>query len=183
MFEIEPYNPGRSKFWRLRNDARAQPQPWRWPLARLGDRDPIVLAEGVNGDRLAADLGYEARPFDRELYVPVQATQDGEVVMATETTSGFFVSIEHGYRSLTTTYARMSQMFVTPYFGQVNRRRQRVRCGDVVGYAAKSPIAVRFEVWRWTETGGYSAIDPVAQLTEWFSPLTHPMPIPDKQAA
>ncbi len=183
MFEVPAYKPGRSKFWRLRNSARIPSQPWRWPLVRLGDRDPVVLAENVNGDRLGAELGYESMPFDRELYVPIHAAQDGEVMMANETASGFFVSIEHGFRAHVTTYARMSKMFVTPYYGQVNRKRQRVRGGDVIGYAAKSPIAIRFELWKWNERDGYAAIDPVAQLEAWVSPLARPASIPENQAA
>lgn len=183
MFEIEPYKPGRSKFWRLRNDARVQPQPWRWPLARLGDRDPVVLAEDVNGNRFAADLGYEDRPFDRELYVPVYAVQDGEITCATETASGFAISIDHGDRGWVTHYAQMSRMFVSPYYGQRNRKYQRVRGGDVIGYAAKSPIAVRFELWQWTDDRGFVAVAPVAQLADWVAPLARPNAIPDKQAA
>lgn len=179
----DPTGPRRSRFWRLRNDARITAQPWRWPLARLGNRDPLVLAEGVNGDRLGVDLGYEPMPFDRELYVPVYAAQDGAVAIATETKSDFFVCIEHGYRTYGTTYAQMSKMFVTPYYGQTHRKRQRVRGGDVIGYATKSPITVRFELWKWNDEDGYAAIDPIAQLAEWVAPLARPASIPDKQAA
>ena len=187
---IDPnYNPNdptgrrRSRFWSLRTDARIKPQPWRWPLARLGDRDPLVLAERVNGDRLGADIGYESMHFDRELYVPVYAAQDGFVTIGAETAAGFFVSIEHGSRTFATSYARMSKMFVTPCHGQTNRKRQWVRGGDVIGYAAKTPIAVRFELWKWNKKDGYAPIDPVAQLEEWIAPLAHPTSIPNKQAA
>lgn len=175
--------PRRSRFWRLRTDARIKPQPWRWPLARLGDRDPLVLAERVNGDRLAADLGYESMPFDRELYVPVHAAQDGFVTMAAETVAGFFVSIEHGSRTFSTSYARMSKMFVTPNYGRANRKRQWVRGGEVIGYASKSPISVRFELWQWNDRDGYAPIDPISQLEEWIAPIARPETVTTKQAA
>ena len=35
--------------WQLRNDARTPYEPWRWPLQAIDNRDPIVLAEHVNG--------------------------------------------------------------------------------------------------------------------------------------
>jgi hypothetical protein len=167
MFEIETYKPGRSKFWRLRNNARRQPQPWSSPLVRLGDRDPIVIAEVANGERRGVDFGYEPRPYDRELYVPVHAAQDGDVMCAVETACGFALSIEHGEASLVTHYAQMSRMFVTPYYGQRNRKRQRVRAGEVIGYAAKSPIQIRFEVWQWTNDRGFTAVDPQSHLEKW----------------
>jgi len=35
-------------------DARPQPQPFRWgPLQRLGDREPVILAEHPNDARVA----------------------------------------------------------------------------------------------------------------------------------
>src|SRR5687768_10152671 len=91
--------------WRLMPDARL-PQPWRWPLQRLGNREPCVL-EDVGDDRRAVLLGYEARPFDAELYVPVHAAQDGDVMFAGETKSGFAISLDHGRRGWATYYAHM----------------------------------------------------------------------------
>jgi hypothetical protein len=167
MFEIETYKPGRSKFWRLRNDARRQPQPWSSPLVRLGDRDPIVIAEVATCERRGVDLGYAPRPYDHELYVPVHAAQDGDVMCAAETACGFALSIEHREAGLVTHYAQMSRMFVTPYYGQRDRKRQRVRAGEVIGYAAKSPIQIRFEVWQWTNDRGFVAVDPQSHLEKW----------------
>lgn len=157
--------------WRLRPDAMPLPQPWRWPLQRLGDRDPIVLAE-VGDERKAVLLGYESRPFDAELYVPVHAAQEGDVMFAGETKSGFAISLDHGRRGWATYYAHLSRTFVAPCYGQRGRKRQRVCAGDVIGYAAKSPIQIRLELWNWTDDLGFVPVDPVAQLGAWIGPLS-----------
>ena len=100
----------RNRGWRLVPDARPQPQPFRWPLQRLGDREPVILAEHPDDVRRGADLGYEPRPFDTELYVPVYAVQDGEVMFAGETKSGFAISIHHRQHELATYYAHLSTL-------------------------------------------------------------------------
>lgn len=99
----DPTGPRRSRFWALRH--RSHEQPWRWPLERLGDRDPIVLAEHINGSRRGIDLGYESRPYDRALDAPVFAVQAGEVMFCSETTSGFAVTIRHVGTAWATFYA------------------------------------------------------------------------------
>ena len=60
-------------------------------------------------------------------------------------------------------------MFVTRQLGQPERRhrRQRVRAGDVIGYAAKSPAHIRFELWQWTNDRGFVAVDPIPHLSTW----------------
>jgi murein DD-endopeptidase MepM/ murein hydrolase activator NlpD len=156
--------------WRLMPDARPLPQPWRWPLQRLGNRKPLVL-EDVGDERGAVLLGYEARPFDAELYVPVHAAQEGDVMFAGETKSGFAISLDHGRRGWATYYAHMSKMFVAPYYGQGRRKRHHVYAGDVIGYAAKSPIKIRFELWNWTDDRGFVPVDPIKTLTQWIGPL------------
>ena len=167
--------------WRLMPDARPQPQPWRWPLQRLGDRDPILI-DDVGDERCAVLLGYEARPFDAELYVPVYAAQEGDVMFAGETKSGFAVSLDHGCRGWATYYAHMSRMFVAPYYGQTRRKRHHVYAGDVIGYAAKSPIQIRFELWNWTDDRGFVPVDPMAQIAAWIGPLAPTQAITKKAA-
>src|SRR5690606_32118126 len=104
VIEISSYNPQTEAIRaQLHPSARAQRGPWRWPLARVGNRDPIVLAEHVDGNRRGVDLGYIVAPFDRELYVPVHAVQSGEVSFAHEGKDGCAVSIDHG--EFTTHYA------------------------------------------------------------------------------
>jgi murein DD-endopeptidase MepM/ murein hydrolase activator NlpD len=160
-----------SKFWRLRNNARRKPQPWQWPLARLGNRDPIVTLEHMTETRRGVDVGYIARASDSALFVPVHAAQAGEVVSALDVPTGYAISIDHGDRTTMTHYAHLSKMFVTPCIAKVVRR-QFVHAGQVIGYAAKSPLHIRFELWQWDEGDGYVPIDAVPELARWTKPLT-----------
>jgi murein DD-endopeptidase MepM/ murein hydrolase activator NlpD len=154
----------------LRSDVISPARPWRWPLERLADREPVVLAEHFSGDRLGIDLGYAPRDLDTMLYVPVYSAQNGEVALAGESESGFIVTLDHGPRQWSTHYAHLSRLFVAPYLSQKSRRRQRVRSGECIGYAAKSPIHVRFELWNWTDERGFVPVDPIATMTSWGLP-------------
>ena len=162
--------PKKSKFWRLRNNARLEPQRWRWPLGRLGNRDPIVLDES-SGTHHGVDIGYAAFPSDSLLYVPVYAAQAGEVSAAIDLPTGHAITLDHGAHNICTQYAHLSKMFVTPCLPKA-RRRQFVRAGEVIGYAAKSPLHIRFELWRWTDGNGYVAVDPLPEMLGWVKPLT-----------
>lgn len=120
----------------LRDDARAKPVAWRWPLPRLGNRTPMILGEYTGDHRHGVELGYAVAPFDSELFVPVYAVQSGQLSFALESADGFSVSIDHG--GTTTHYARLSKMFVPRTLPRL-RRRHLVRAGEVIGYAAKTP--------------------------------------------
>jgi murein DD-endopeptidase MepM/ murein hydrolase activator NlpD len=171
---IHPFLPGkrsRGIGWRLRDDARPTELPWRWPLERLAGREPLVLDTHVTSERISIDIGYDARHYDAELYVPVYAAQSGEVALAGETASGSIVTIDHGHREWATHYAHLSRLFVAPYLGQRSKRRQRVRAGEVIGYAAKSPIHVLFELWNWTDERGFVPADPLAMFASWGVPV------------
>ena len=172
IFEITSYDSKKNRITgaRLHPSARSKPGPWRWPLGKLGSRPPIMIDEHVSDDRRSIDIGYAVAPFDGELYVPVYAAQSGEVSFALEGKDGFAVSLDHG--SSTTHYAHMSKMFVTRCLGRT-RRRQYVRAGDVIGNAARSPLHVRFELWKWTDERGFVAVDPKPELENWIvtSPL------------
>lgn len=169
-FDITSFDPRTNTIRgaRLRPSARPPVQrPWQWPLPRLGGRDPMVLSEHVADTRRGVDLGYVAAPFDSELFVPVFAAQAGEVAFAQEGKDGFAVSLDHGAYS--THYAHLSKMFVTRCLPRV-RRRQYIPAGEVIGYAAKAPVHVRFELWERAFTGGFEAIDPLPFLREWSVP-------------
>jgi murein DD-endopeptidase MepM/ murein hydrolase activator NlpD len=161
------FRPSKFSTWRVADDAKPLVVPWRWPLSRLADREPLVIAEHVNEERRTLELGYESRFFDAELYVPVSAAQAGEVALAGETPSGFMITIDHGHREWATHYTHLSRMFVAPYLGQKKRRRQRVQAGEVIAYAAKTPIRMRFELWNWTDEKGFVPVDPIATMTSW----------------
>ncbi len=167
IFEITSYNPKTKKILaaRLHSSAREKRGRCRWPLGQLAGRKPIVLNEYILDGRRGVEIGYVVSPFDSELYVPVYAAQSGEVSFACEGKEGCAVSIDHG--ETTTHYAHMSKMFVTRCLGKL-RRRQHVRAGDVIGYAAKSPLHIRFELWQWTYDRGFVSIDPRPELEHWI---------------
>ncbi len=137
---------------------------WYWPLPRLAGESPRILAH-ANDARGGVDLGYLRFGFP-ELFVPVFAARGGAISFAAECTSGFAVTIDHG-GVWSTHYAHLERMFVLPTLGR-RRRRVRVRAGDVIGYAARAPIHVRFEVWRWTSRDGYVPVSAVRAMRDWL---------------
>src|SRR5437868_4685223 len=135
--------------WRLRKDAQRSPRPWCWPLPRLAGRDPTVLRGNDPARPLAVDIGYSDVDFDSLLFVPIYAVQDGFVRVAIEDTSGHMVALDHGGK-WSTSYAHLDRMFVIPQSGRRRYRFEFVAAGQVIGYAPKSPVHVRFELGTWT---------------------------------
>lgn len=152
---------------------------WYWPLPRLCGETPRIIAHANDG-RSGVDLGYLRVAFP-ELFVPVFAVRGGTVSFAARATTGFAVTIDHG-GVWSTHYAHLDRMFVGPTLGR-RRRRARVRAGDVIGYAARAPSHVRFEVWRWTSRDGYLPVSAARVMRDWlvlpqFTPaLVKPGPI------
>jgi murein DD-endopeptidase MepM/ murein hydrolase activator NlpD len=187
IFEISYYNPKTKKLRaRLHPSARAKPQPWRWPLPRLSGRDPVAVHVGED-ERGGVDIGYAGHNFGSELFVPVYAVQRGEVSVAIDTSTGFAITIDHGAYS--SHYSHLSKMFVIPGIRRT-RRRELVQSGQVIGYAAKAPIHVRFELSEATYTMGFRPVDPVPHLNDWMvSPSAEELRTPasgradDKEAA
>jgi hypothetical protein len=177
----DPTGPRKSRFWSLRHDARCAPQPWQLPLRKLVDREPIVLAEH-GGEKRSIDLGYERRTYDAELFVPVYAAQDGVVMFCGESRNGFAVSITHEGQRWATCYRHLSKVFLGINLYEKRKRRQRVRGGEIIGYAATSPIHVRFEMHEWTDERGFVAVDPIEQLASWIGPLVTNEPASKKAA-
>lgn len=138
-------------------------KPFVWPLLALGSREPSVVREH-HTDRKGVDLGYEPEHYDRELFAPVYAVNDGEIAVAIESPTGNAVSIDHGTWS--THYTGLSKLIVIPCLPRW-RGRERVRRGDVIGYAAKSPIRIGFELWQWTDNKGFVAVDALDHLKSW----------------
>lgn len=184
---IDPaYNPNdstgprKSRFWALRHSARVQPRPWRWPLDNLDDREPIVLAQGIVR-RHGIDFGFESRPDDATQLVPVYAAQDGEVMHCSETSTGYSISIDHQPEGWATYYGHLSNVCV-PLNVRFPHPLPRVRGGEVIGYAARSPIHLRFALWQWTERG-FVPVEPTGKLSEWVAPLAKPNTTPLEVAA
>jgi murein DD-endopeptidase MepM/ murein hydrolase activator NlpD len=159
-----PFVPFTRTRFSLRDDAKpADDNHWFWPLPRLAGEHPQIIAH-ANDERLGVDLGYARFPHDG-LFVPVYAVQAGTISYAARVTSGFALTIDHG-GVWSTHYAHLAQMFVTPTLGR-RRRRARARAGDVIGYAARAPNHVRFELWRWTSRDGFVPVRASLFMREW----------------
>ena len=161
---------------------RTEPsKPFQWPLARFGNRDPIVLATHQDDERQGLDLGYQPSPLDHELFVPVHAANDGDLVFALDCPDGFAISLDHG-GSWTTHYAHLSKMFVPQCLPRLHASRRRVKAGEVIGYAARNPLHIRFELWHWTDDRGYVPVDPLVYLEKWRATLS-PAQVSSREAA
>jgi murein DD-endopeptidase MepM/ murein hydrolase activator NlpD len=89
-----------------------------------------------------------------------------------EAPTGITITLDHRAHGFATYYGHLSKMFVAAnYYFDRNKKRQRVCAGDVIGYAAKSPIEIRFSLWQWTDRG-FVPVDPIPKLEEWRKPLT-----------
>jgi murein DD-endopeptidase MepM/ murein hydrolase activator NlpD len=151
--------------FQLLDDAKpAEDAHWYWPLPRLAGETPRILAHANDGRR-GVDLGYMRLAFP-ELFVPVFAARSGTISFAAQVRSGFAVTIDHG-GVWSTHYAHLERTFVLPTLGR-RRRRARVRTGDVIGYAARDPSHVRFEVWRWTSRDGYVPVPAERAMRDWL---------------
>jgi murein DD-endopeptidase MepM/ murein hydrolase activator NlpD len=160
----------------LRDDvSRPKPEAWRWPLSRVGMHEPRIVGAHASEVRRGVDLGYGVALADQPL-VPVYAAQAGELAGAMETDCGYAVTLDHCGRSWSTIYAHLAQMNV-PACGAQLQRRESIHAGTVIGYAARSPPHVRFELWRWTHARGFAAVDPIPYLTHWTITATHPRSI------
>lgn len=149
----------------LRDDAKpADDAHWFWPLPRLAGESPRIIKH-ANDDRGGIDVGYDRMGF-AELYVPVFAARAGMVSFAARVTSGYAITIDHG-GVWSTHYAHLERMFVTPTLGR-RRRRARVKAGEVIGYAAREPAHVRFELWQWTSRDGFMPFDATQRMHRWL---------------
>ncbi|MCX5748321.1 MAG: hypothetical protein NT062_38200 [Proteobacteria bacterium] len=68
-------------------------------------------------------------------------------------------------------------MLAVPTDRFARRRKARVRAGDVLGYASRPSLVVRFELWR-LDDNGYAAIDPAELMRRW-----HVLPWSDAPSA
>lgn len=164
--------PRKSRFWALRRGAQLAAERWQWPLMKLGDRTPIVLAEHINGTHRGVDLGYESRPCDELLFVPVFAVHAGEVVFCGEGANGFAVTLRDVTGNRATFYSRLSKVFVADT-SKRRRSAEWVRAGDVIAYAAKSAIHIRFALVSVTGDRELLAVDPKPDMATWKLPTIH----------
>lgn len=163
MSEINLQPPARARF-ALRADAKPiDHDRWVWPLPRLAGENPTIIAH-LRDERCAVHIGYARLELD-ELHVPVYAAQSGVISYAARTASGCVVSIDHGKWS--THYAHLHDMFVLPTVTH-SRKRTRVHVGEMIGYSARAPIHIRFELWQWTDEVGFVPVIAALRMRDWL---------------
>ena len=165
----DPTGPRRSRFWALRHSARAGTTPWYRPLGAIGDRGPIVVATHEDPD-VAIDLGYESRPYDDQLFLPVYAPGSGLVTSCKETPDGYALELDHLGHEWITRFDHLSKIFVATDRERGRRQRPFNRGGDAIGYMARSPAHVRFALVRKCGDGRQVAVPALPQLKAWREP-------------
>lgn len=164
MSEINIKPVTRNTRFRLRpDDLPVQDPPWTYPLPRLGGAAPRITGR-VEGDRRILELGFDPAEVGELKYVPVYAVQSGRISLAIPTATGHAISIDHGGWS--SHYANLSHRYATVP-GNRKIGRTQVRAGDAIGFAACSPVHIRFELWDWTEKRGFVQVDPSARMKDW----------------
>ncbi len=147
-------------------------RPWIWPLPKIDDRTPTIrsLTCGVHP---YAELAYEGGdPALR--FVPVFAVQDGVITFAGKVTSRcegktfarYSMCLDHA-GGWSTRYGDLEHMFSVCVDRFARRRKQRVRAGDILGYASRSPLRLPFELWR-ADDDHYGPVAPEQHMRNWL---------------
>ena len=136
---------------------------WFWPLPRLDGASPCILTPT---DPLldTIEIGYQDRSSSQER-VPVLAVHDGIIPYAGTGADGATICIDH-LGGWSTQYSELEHLLARPTDRFRRRRKQRVRAGDVIGYASRSELRIRFALSRLTDDGCV-AVDPVASMPAW----------------
>jgi Peptidase family M23 len=136
---------------------------WFWPLPRLDGSAPCILAptEPLSD---TIEIGYQDRSSSPDL-VPVLAAQDGIIPYAGTSADGATVCIDHP-AGWSTQYSELADLLARPTDRFRQRRKERVRAGDVIGHARRSALRIRFALTQLTEDGCV-AVDPAASMPAW----------------
>jgi murein DD-endopeptidase MepM/ murein hydrolase activator NlpD len=164
----------------------AKPTPAVWPLPELAGRRPVLLVFEPT-DHARVDLAYERKAdpdgtlvraakhgddamFDLPSMSPVFAVADGVVIYAAKQLHGHAIIVDHGNRWLTY-YGQLQALFTTAKVDPRPWRRDRVRAGDLIGFAGSCehrPLrTLRFEMWKLDDEYGYRTVDPIRYMRRW----------------
>lgn len=144
---------------------------WVWPLPRIGEHEPIVTTIG-DAKHPQAVVAYRDVVSHRD-FLPVFAAHDGVITFAAKTlvtcegatVTRYAVCLDHP-GGWSTRYGDLEHMFCMPADRFSRRRRERVRAGDVLGYAQRSPLRVPFELWR-CDDESFGPIDCEKYIDRW----------------
>jgi murein DD-endopeptidase MepM/ murein hydrolase activator NlpD len=142
----------------------AAQRSWVWPLPRLDGIAPCIIEPAGTPALDGVAIGYRERSSSPGL-VPVFAAQDGIVIYAASTGSGSTLSIDHA-GGWTTHYSELEHLLARPTDRFRRRRKERVRAGDIIGYARRTLLQIRFALSRFN--GDECAPqDPSFWMPEW----------------
>jgi murein DD-endopeptidase MepM/ murein hydrolase activator NlpD len=138
---------------------------WVWPLPRLDGIAPCIVQQPLA--RAPTDgvaIGYPGRAFSHGL-VPVFAAGDGVITYAGRTECGSTLCLDH-VGGWSTQYSELEHLLARPTDRFRRRRKERVRAGDIIGYARRTPPQIRFGLSQFN--GDECAVrDPAAWIPEW----------------
>ena len=135
---------------------------WVWPLPRLDGVAPCILTP-FEDDSGTVDIGYPRRSFSRD-FVPVFAACDGVIGYADPTGSNPTICLDHA-GGWSTQYAELARLLPLP-MDRFERRKVRVRAGDVLGHARTDRLQIRFALGRVT-VDQWSFVDPSKTMHGW----------------
>ncbi|MBX3156780.1 MAG: M23 family metallopeptidase [Deltaproteobacteria bacterium] len=130
------------------------------------------MRRAARGEHPYAEIVYDDHPASH--FVPVLAVQDGVITYAGGVTiecagkkvRRYSIALDHP-GGWSTRYGDLEHMFSMPVDRFAKRRKQRVRAGDVLGYASRDPVHVGFELWR-CDDEGCGPVDPAKYLRDWL---------------
>lgn len=152
-----------------RTHSRAR--PIRLPPRRIANVWPLPSIAGVSPTLTVKDGGvllqYDARAGQLPAFVPVFAVRDGVVVYAGSALDTHAITIDHGdhHRSY---YSGLAHSFVS--WAACDRREQRIRVGDLLGYARPSDPnagALHFTVMTYDDKDRFQCVDLVTAMQSW----------------
>ena len=140
-------------------------KPWVHPLAELNGCKPAHPTLAADGSHV--ELAYEDNPTLPRL-VPVFAAHDGVITYAARTAAASVICLDHP-GGWSTQYGNLEHMFAVPTDRFRRRRKERVRAGDILGYAKGPCVRVRFTLAQLVdEEEQCAAIDPRDHMRRWL---------------
>jgi hypothetical protein len=133
-------------------------------LPRLDGAEPGILTPIDRQTTNYIEIGYVDRSCSSSL-VPVFAAQDGVVTYAGNTAGVSMLSLDH-IGGWSTHYSALEFLLAKPTDRFQRRRKQRVRSGDVIGYACRSTLRILFGLSCLTDEGCIEQ-DPASSMPTW----------------
>jgi len=140
-------------------------KPWVHPLAELNGCKPAHPRLAADGSHV--ELTYADNPTLPRL-VPVFAAHDGVITYAAKSGATSVICLDHP-GGWSTQYGDLEHVFASPTDRFRRRRKERVRTGDVLGYAAGPCVLVRFTLAQLVdEEEPCAPIDPRDRMRRWL---------------